>query len=217
MSRVVVTDLVPGEDATSADANATVNSWNAAGAAGSIGAANVRQEGIDRRTLSAAAQVIQAPPAAFADCAIAGSTSSGALTSAVYALIVVGSNLQLGPMTDLTATGSEKVMVRVSVWFTADPNLLVECILQSSADAVTWTDYSESYQAFMVDRTNATPGDRPPSANCVGSYTATVAVAPSASRVYWRAAYRVTPGGGGAPGVNVYFQYGVLSVEEYAK
>lgn len=214
MSRVTITDLVPGTEATSANVNATLTSWNTAAAAGAIGENNFREEGIDRRSLSAAAQAIQYPPAAFGNCFAEGDTSSGPLSAAAYDVINVGTDLKIGPMTDVSTTANEKVMVRVSVWFAADCDLLLECIIQSSADAVTWTDYDESYQAFMIDQSSVDP---PPTARCVGCYTSFVQTHPSGQRVYWRAAYQVTPGGGGSPGTSVEFQYGTIYIEEYAR
>lgn len=219
MSRVVITDLVPGEEATSAGVNATITSWNDAAGSGDLGTDNVRDEGIDRRTLSAAAQAIQAPPATFLNCLCTSTGSSGLVNSAAYAVIPVvtttGVNLQIGPMTDIVGSGHERVMVRASFWLSADPNLLVECIIQSSPDAAAWTSYDESYQAFMVDRTSGVL--TPPPCNCVGSYTGFVVTTPAGSRVYWRVAYRTTAGGAGPPGVNVTFNYAILCIEEYAK
>lgn len=58
MSTITVTPLVAGDTARSADVNATLTSWNAGSAAGQIGAENVRVEGIDRRTMSAAEHVV---------------------------------------------------------------------------------------------------------------------------------------------------------------
>lgn len=48
MSRVVQTELFDGDTASAADFNATLTSWNAATAAGQIGANNFREEGLDR-------------------------------------------------------------------------------------------------------------------------------------------------------------------------
>lgn len=214
MSRVVITDILPGTEATSDSVNTTITSWNNAGAAGAIGENNFREEGIDRRSLSAAAQAIQAPPAAFGNCYASGASSSGLVSAAAYDVINVGTDLKIGPMTDLSTSGTEKVMVRASVWFRADYDLLLECIIQSSQDAITWVDYDESYQSFMIDGSGA---PAPPTAYCVGCYTSFVQTQPAGSRVYWRAAYQVTPGGGGSPGTNVVFQYGTIYIEEYAK
>lgn len=59
MSVVTVTDLVPGTEATSAGPNATINSFNAATAAGQIGAANIRTEGVDRWVMNPAGNVVE--------------------------------------------------------------------------------------------------------------------------------------------------------------
>lgn len=207
MSRVVITDLVPGTEATSTDVNATISSWNTAGAAGAIGANNVRDEGIDRRSLSYAAQAIQAPPAAYNNCITKDDGSSGLVTSVAYAVINVGTDLRIGPMTYSAGTHDEHVVVRGSVWFTAQMDTLLECILQSSQDAVTWIDISETYQAFKAPNYIAANYW-----NCVGVYTTVYATLPSqiANRLYWRLAFRTTTNA-------VTFKNGTIFVEEYAR
>lgn len=210
MSRVVITDLVPGTEATSTGVNETIDSWNAAAGAGDIGANNVRQEGIDRRTLSDAAQAIQAPPASFGNCIASGSTETSNAIAAAWALVNVGSNLSIGPMTDLSSSSSEMVTIRASLWFSGpamDAGVspaLYEFIIQSSTDAVTWVDYDASYQAFKI--TAFATGVRP---RCTGTYTSLVSTTPAGSRVYWRVAYR-------APEA-VLLGYGTLYIEEYAR
>ena len=210
MSRVVVTDLVPGTEATSADVNATITSWNAAAGAGDIGPNNVRQEGIDRRTLALGGQAIQAPPADFAACFESGSTATVNAITATWGIVDVGATLYIGPMTDLSSSSSETVVVRASVWF-AGPALdgatdpaLYEFIIQSSVDAATWVDYDESYQPFQV--TAFATGVQP---RCVGVYTSLVATTPAGSRVYWRVAYKASAA--------VECDGGTIYIEEYAR
>jgi len=214
MSRVTITDLVPGEEATSADVNATITSWNNAAGAGDIGPNNVRQEGIDRRTLSLGGQAIQAPPADFSDCIESGSTATPNAVAAAWTIVDVGPTLYIGPMTDLSSSSSETVVVRASLWFqgaaldgAGDP-ALYEFILQSSANASTWADYDESYQAFQVTDWVHLAGTDSVS-YCVGVYTAIVATTPAGSRVYWRVAYRATQ--------TVTCDSGTLYIEEYAR
>lgn len=212
MSRVVVTDLVPGTAATSTAVNATITSWNDAAGAADLGAANVRQEGIDRRTLSSAAQAVQAAPATFPNCIASGSTLTAYAITAATTVVNVGTNLQLGPMTDLSASSSEMVVVRASVWLTAAIETaplsgvpaLTELLIQSSADAAAWVSHNSTYQSFRLSfpYANVTP-------NCVATYTAAVAVAPDASRVYWRLAFQSS-----GP---VSFDNGLIYVEEYAR
>jgi hypothetical protein len=214
MSHVAITDLIPGEEATSADVNATIASWNAAAGAGDIGPNNVRQEGLDRRTLSLGGQAIQAPPAAFVNCIESGATATVNAVAAAWAIVDVGPTLYIGPMTDLSSTSSETVVVRASLWFQGaaldaalDP-ALYEFILQSSADASAWVDYDESYQAFQVTDWVSLAGTDSVS-YCVGVYTAVVATTPAGSRVYWRVAYRATQ--------TVTCDSGTLYIEEYAR
>lgn len=208
MSRVVITDLVPGEAATSADVNATITSWNDGAGTADQGANNVRQEGIDRRTLSSAAQAIQAAPATFPNCIASGSTLTANALAAAYTVVSVGTNLQIGPMTDTSSSSSEMVVVRASVWLSG-PGLtgatpaLYELILQSSADAATWVDYDQTYQAFR----NTTIGVNTP--QCVATYTVVLATTPAGNRTYWRVAYRAT--------VALNFDGGLIYIEEYAR
>lgn len=210
MSRVEITDLIPGEEAASADVNATIASWNSAAGAGDIGPNNVRQEGIDRRTLSLSGQAIQAPPADFAACIESGSTATPNAVAASWEIVDVGATLYIGPMTDLSSSSSETVVVRASVWFNgnnqdaATAAALYEFILQSSANASTWVDYDPSYQSFRMTQfaSSALP-------DCVGVYTAMVATTPSGSRVYWRVAYRATQ--------TVTCDSGIIYIEEYAR
>ena len=204
MSRVAITDLVPGEEATSADVNATIASWNAAAGAGDIGPNNVRQEGIDRRTLSQSGQAIQAPPSLYANQVYSSATTTTGNTSVAYTWVPLAANMQIGPMTDLSSSSSETVVVRASVWLSAAQGATVEMIIQSSTDAVTWVSYDESYQAFVAQIYGVDIW------RCTATYTSVVATTPSGSRVYWRVGYRTTAG-------STTFGFGTLYIEEYAR
>lgn len=207
MSRVVITDLVPGEAATSTDVNATITSWNNAAGAGDLGAANVRQEGIDRRTLSYSAQAIQSAAAgAFADVLYQSNGSSGAVTNAgPYAVISLGGvAMMVGDDTAPTVSTIQKV-VRASVTFNAANSCLVDCTLQLSAtNAGPWTSASSSRQKFLI------VAGVTAAASCVGTYTVTLEESATITNQWWRVAYMATPG-------NVTFQYGTLYIETYSK
>jgi hypothetical protein len=147
MSRVEVTDLVPGELALSADVNATLASWNTNAAAGMIGAANVRMEGIDRRTMSADAHVVY-------------TVASGTYTEAI---------LPTGPLTNITGIYAVvPLLITDSLSFSVNTQIIVHATLyfESAASAVsqqvafkmqfsvdgggTWTDIPGTRQRFSL-------------------------------------------------------------------
>lgn len=207
MSRVVITDLVPGTEATSADVNATITSWNNAAGAGDLGANNVRQEGIDRRTLSYAGQAIQSVAGgAYADVLYTSSGSSGAVTNAgPYAVISLGGvAMQAGDNAAYTNSSHQKV-VRASVTFRAANLCLVDCTLQSaSTNAGPWTSHTNTRQRFLI------VAGVTAAAGCVGTYTTSYEISAGSGYQWWRVAYTATPG-------NVTFQYGTLYIETYSK
>jgi hypothetical protein len=84
MSTVTVTDLVPGTEATSTGPNATITSFNAATAAGQIGATNIRTEGVDRWVLNPATNVVEMDTES-AEFSVAA--ASNLINSVAYAVV----------------------------------------------------------------------------------------------------------------------------------
>lgn len=180
MSRVVVTDLVPGDEATSTDVNATISSWNTALAAGALGTANFRLEGLDRRTLSAANHAIMG----FVQQYTAGTT--GMVNSAAYVALCTSANL------NPTAGGS--IITRASVYYVGEDAYatnatVVTLAIQRSTDAgATWTTLNET--EMIRSNKNVI------SARVTGNYYAFFEQAANAGlvQVMYRVAYKVTPG-----------------------
>ena len=208
MSRVTITDLVPGTEATSTDVNATINSWNTAAAAGAIGANNFRQEGIDRRSLSFEEQAIQSDqPGPYADLYYENSGSSGAVTGAAYAVITLaGADMIVGNATGASSITGAKKVIRASVTFLADVSTLVECVIQTASTAAgPWTTQSNTYQAFeTIEIILASSAPL-----CASTYTSCVSETPADGNRFARVAFKASPG-------NVTFEYGTLYIEEYA-
>jgi hypothetical protein len=138
VSRVEVTDLIPGEAATSADVNATLDSWSTETAAGSINGDNVRMEGIDRRTLSAEEQVVFTE-ASGTFTRIIG--SSGAVTSVGVYVVVPG---PLDTSTDFTFAEDTELIVHATLYVESNPSTglrRIRLIMQESDDSGgSWTD-----------------------------------------------------------------------------
>jgi hypothetical protein len=210
MSRVVITDLVPGASANSSDVNATITSWNNAAGAGDIGPNNVRQEGIDRRTLSFPEQAVQSEGAgAFADTLFASSASSGAVTNpGPYAAVTLGgTDMMLGPHLGTGNPSSDNIVIRASVTFFADNLCLVSCVFQvGPTNAGPWTTQTTTRQQFLALEVVAAQ----PAPLCVGTYTAGLVISPDNQNTWCRVAYTATPN-------NVTFSNGVLYVEDYAR
>ena len=112
MSVVTVTDLIPGENAASADFNATVQSFNTATAAGALGGTNFVMEGLDRRPFpNTGGLVEQGTSATYAE-----DVGSGSVSSAAYAVIPLdgGANPMVMPVA-ITAPASAMLILHASV------------------------------------------------------------------------------------------------------
>jgi hypothetical protein len=113
MSRVSITELMTGDTNNAADANATLTSWDAASL--DVDDQNVRDEGIERRTLKKEFQV-------FGDTIAIGQPSGSFFTvvAAAYAQITPGFQIGGFPYTD----GEDDLVIRCSFnVYIADPNL----------------------------------------------------------------------------------------------
>jgi hypothetical protein len=155
MSRVEVTPLLPGEVATSADVNATLQSWSDNTGPGDISGPNVRLEGIDRRTMSAAEHVVYTTASGTATTVI---TSSGAVSNITGVYAVVPSLLTA----NLTFATNQQIIVHASTYFEVDTDAAqqtVRLIMQSSTNGGgAWSDMVGTEQYFRVrDAYSAAP------------------------------------------------------------
>lgn len=154
MSTVTITDLDPGTQPTSTAVNATMTSWVNATAAGAIGGNNVRVEGVDRRTMSAAAHVVFTEEVGTNTIADFG-TSSAAMTNVTgsYDDIVCGSNVRTSTTTIDVDT---QVILHASVFITGarkalTPSGYCRVALQQSTDGgATWTTITGTRQDFRM-------------------------------------------------------------------
>ena len=113
MSTVTVTDLPPGTAAIAGDVNATMTSWVNGTAAGQIGAINVRQEGIDRRSLSGANHVVFTEETGT-NTIVESTASSGAVTNVTGAYIVVTAGIAL-QTNSMTISTSSRVLLHADL------------------------------------------------------------------------------------------------------
>lgn len=161
MSTVTVTPLLTGASATSADVNATATSWNSATAAGQIGSSNVRMEGIDRRSMNAAGNVVVADTEA---AEYTQTTNSLAVTSAAFVVIPLSGGLS--NMQTPAAIGpygvSARWIIYASTYFFTQPIALTVLLpyvavrLELSDDGGgTWTAIAGSTREFQMRATNA--------------------------------------------------------------
>lgn len=177
MSRVTITDLVEGETATAANYNANMTSWNTATADGSVGANNVREQGIDRRPI--ADRTIDLTMIGSGFWFISNTASALIVAGAAVAVVTMGGNpVRIGP-------------AEVGLF----SNLLVECSiyasgnaagpsagtngqsmfrLQRSPDNAVWTDVSESQQVFSTHGDMLTAFTGVATFRWRGTYTTTV-------------------------------------------
>lgn len=219
MSTVTVTDLQPGDSTTSTNVNATISSWNSATAAGQIAAPNVRIEGIDRRTLSAAGHVVctnEAP------AMVGSATNSGLVHSAVNAVVPLNGGVTPLQTPAITLASIVRiVLLHASVSFTCapqvtgKPRLLVSLYLEVSTNGgAAWTPIAGTHQEFMTRETGnlsdlaAVPNLVPGLARCA-TWGITV---PPVNGALYRVAYS-TLNDTTAGGVDVIFQTGVIFTE----
>jgi len=193
MSRVTVTELPPGDPATSTSINDTITSWNTALAAGAIGTNNVRLEGLDRRTFGASTHAILG----FYSQATAGNT--GMVTAAAYTALATSA--------DFTPTAGGDIIVRGSTFCVgqddyATTQTVVTVALQRSTDGgATWATLPNTVCVRRCKTVN--------SARVTGN-TYTFYKESTPVRVRYRLAYIVTPG-------NAEFRATTLVVEQLAR
>jgi hypothetical protein len=166
----------------SADVNATLASWNTNAAAGMIGAANVRMEGIDRRTMSAEAQVVYTD-ASGTYTRVVGPTAPLTNVTGVYAVVP-------GPLEtdDLTFSVNTQVIVHATLYLEGPTNgtdQQVSLKVQVSADGGgVWTDIPGTRQRFRLRNTSALSSPSYPGIATSASWSVYTAVPSGATRMY---------------------------------
>lgn len=156
MSRVEVTPLVPGELATSTDANATITSFEAACGAGDLGANNVRIEGVTRRTIDDSGDVVEMEHAAyFSERSSSGPVNNTTGTPAVVSLNLGTEDMETPDVVGMPVTA--RVMVHASLVVNSDAipttaslprvTLWVE---RSNDNGGTWTALTGSRRRFRM-------------------------------------------------------------------
>ena len=147
MSRVVLTPLVPGEIAASADYNATLESWNDGTVAGSIDQYNVMEEGIDRVNIAdrsidvtRGADYFESDTASSAMSGAAAKVSMSAGTDPVF----------IGP---ITISGDDDCLIRCSAFFKTSTTLATGTVfyLRRSTDNTTWTTVTSTKRSFQTN------------------------------------------------------------------
>lgn len=224
MSTLTITDLPAGTAATSANVNATMTSWNTATAAGQIGAANVRPEGIDRRTMSATAHVVATTEIGTNDVNQISTVGAFTHSTGVYAVVPIGQAAApyLGTLrtNTMTVAATSQVIVHASTYFvtspepTGTPSVLVTLALQRSADGgATWATITGTERAYQMRE--STISDRDAAGNrlpaIAQSCTWALADNQTGSLTY-RVVYK-TANDSTAGGSDVNFQEGSIFVE----
>lgn len=123
MSTVTITPLTPGSTAASADYNATVTSWNTATANGAVNDSNIREEGIDRRTI--ADRAIDGQRSMTAAFKFVGTAASSAIATGAATLVSMNAGTEDAVVGPVTTVSGDKLLIRVSADFhtgTGGPN-----------------------------------------------------------------------------------------------
>lgn len=115
MSTVTITPLTPGSTAASADYNATVTSWNTATANGAVNDNNIREEGIDRRTI--ADRAIDGQRSMDAGFKVISTTASAAIATGVATVVAMDGGALTAVVGPVTTVSGDKLLVRVSADF----------------------------------------------------------------------------------------------------
>lgn len=136
MSTVTVTELAAGSTAKAADINDTNASWNAATAAGQVGAENFREEGIDARVIAQnTVYTTGRGTNSFLE------TSIGVSGVAAPTAMSFGGFTYIGP---IVIGAGDWAIVGYSLWGTDDIAASPTTMLQVSTDHVAWTDISST-------------------------------------------------------------------------
>ena len=115
MSTVTITPLTPGSTAASADYNATVTSWNTATANGAVNDNNIREEGIDRRTI--ADRAIDGQRSMDAGFKVISTTASAAIATGVATVVAMDGGALTAVVGPVTTVSGDNLLVRVSADF----------------------------------------------------------------------------------------------------
>lgn len=120
MSVVTVTELPDGSLATSSGVNATIASFNTATAAGALTSGNFRTEGIDRRSMSKSANVVEADTSAedFFESAPSVATSN---TTGLYVVISLDGGAAPMRTGSTTFPAGATVLLHASVHVVKEP------------------------------------------------------------------------------------------------
>lgn len=115
MSKITITPMRPGQTAASAVYNANVQSWNDATANGAINDENIREQGIDRRTI--ADRTIDAQRSMTSAFKFEGTAASGVIATGAATLVSMNAGTQDAVVGPFTSVAGDKVLVRVSAEF----------------------------------------------------------------------------------------------------
>lgn len=218
MSTVTVTPLVAGDTARSADVNATLTSWNTGTAAGQIGADNVRVEGVDRRTMSAAEHVVgSAAPGnnTIVTIPITGPARSTGVWAAVPLLTTVDSTYN--GTTDVIVHAHVDIRSAAQAGGVVPPEALaVSLRLEvSSNSGASWSPVNGSVQTFQMRETgnlcSTAASPKRPGLKAPATWSV-YAGQPTGTRRY-RVAYQTAFDGSTAGGVDPDFWAGTIFVE----
>lgn len=123
MSTVTITPLTPGSTAASADYNTNATSWNSATANGVVNDSNIREQGIDRRTI--ADRAIDAQRSMDAGFKVVSTSASAAIATAAATVVAMDGGALTALVGPVTTVSGDKLLVRVCADFhtgAAGPN-----------------------------------------------------------------------------------------------
>ena len=146
MSRVTLTDLVPGETASSTDYNAILTSWEDATVAGSIDQYNVMEEGIDRVNIADRSIDVTRGADYFESSTASSAMGAGPTTVGMSGGV---DPVFIGP---ITVSDDDDCVIRCSAFFKTSTTLATGTLfyLQRSPDAVTWTTVTATKRSFQT-------------------------------------------------------------------
>lgn len=156
MSTVTVTDLPAGTAVVAADVNATLSSWNAATAAGQIGATNIRVEGIDRRTMAVAGNLVEKSTAS-ASYFVDSDSLASAVTGAWTEVQLNGGLSNMRTQAAITAPATARLILHVSLNVRKNsrttvantPRVLLR-LERSTDNGATWSKITGTTRAFQM-------------------------------------------------------------------
>jgi hypothetical protein len=138
VSRVVINELLEGVVATAASVNLTTSRWNTATGAGMIDGSNIREEGLDRGAM--AQHVLNTQRAGATPQVVA----TAAYAPGVFPnYMVFDTGTTLGP---ITVSATDKLLVCYSLFGTDANNSIMETVLRSSPDNITYSDVAGTWR-----------------------------------------------------------------------